>query len=155
MTADLVDFLVEHKADLNGKDPAGLTPLGIASRVRQGRRRGRTRQGGMRMPIRRIGSGYTPLMLAVAGHSERSAKASLDHGADVNAKNTRRPDRAHDRRGRQSGGAGDHADQSGADETAKDENGNTASRHRTDKGNDAVIKILTDNASAESEFQLN
>jgi ankyrin repeat protein len=81
-------------------------------------------------------------MLAVAGRSDRSAKALLDHGADVNARNT--------------GGitalmiaaAANEADlaslliKAGADTSAKDENGKTALGIARDKGNDAVIKLL-------------
>jgi ankyrin repeat protein len=83
----------------------------------------------------------------VAGHSDRSTKALLDHGADVNARN--------------SGGltalmiaaASNQAEMvsllinSGADKNAKDENGNTALGIAQSKGNDAVIKLLGTSSS--------
>jgi ankyrin repeat protein len=85
-------------------------------------------------------------MLAVVGRSDRSAKALLDHGADVNAKNR--------------GGvtalmiaaATNQADlaqllvKSGADPAAKDEDGRTALSIARDKSSDAVIKVLEQSA---------
>jgi ankyrin repeat protein len=84
----------------------------------------------------------------VAGHSDRSVKALLDHGADVNARNE--------------GGitalmiaaATNQADLAGlligagADQSAKDETGKTALGMARDKGNDAVIKLLEQSAPA-------
>ena len=139
---DLVQYLAAHKANLNARNPNGLTPLGVASEYGKDVAVVALIQAGCNVN-ERIGSGYTPLMLAIAGHSDRSAKALLDHGADVNARN--------------SGGitalmiaaAANEADlvtlliNAGADRNAKDENGNTALAIAQDKGNEAVVQVLS------------
>ena len=137
-----VDFLALHKANLNARNPAGLTPLGVASEYGKDVAVVALIRNGCDVN-ERIGSGYTPLMLAVAGRSDRSVKALLDHGADVNARN--------------SGGitalmiaaAGNEPDlaslliTAGADRNARDETGKTALTIAQDKGNDAVVKVLS------------
>jgi len=123
------------------KNPAGLTPLGVASELWQGYRRGRAREGRFQCQSTHRQRLYAA-HAAVAGRSDRPAKALLDHGADVNARNT--------------GGitalmiaaAANEADlaslliKAGADTSQRMRTEKTALGIARDKGNDAVIKLL-------------
>ena len=95
-------------------------------------------------------AGYTPLMLAVAGHSETAAQALITKGADVNASNA--------------GGvtalmiaAADGQAalvallvRSGANIAAQSERGDTALSIARAKGHLAVMKLLDEQAPSAS-----
>lgn len=141
-SGEAIDYLAAHKADLNARNPAGLTPLGVASEYGKDIAVVALIRNGCNVN-ERIGSGYTPLMLAVAGRADRSVKALVDHGADVNARN------AGGLTALMIAAAGNQPElvslliRSGADPNARDENGKTALAIAQDKGNDAVVKVLS------------
>ena len=84
---EIVHYLIEHKADPNGKGTGDLTPLAIASQNGKDVAAVALIQGHADPNQTVGGGGYTPLMLAVADHSSATAQALISHGADVNAKN--------------------------------------------------------------------
>lgn len=143
---ELVDYLATHKANLNGKNPAGLTPLGIASEYGKDVAVVALIKNGCDVN-ERIGSGYTPLMLAVAGHADRSVQALLDHGADVNARNTGGVTALMVAAASNQPGLVTLLLKAGADRNARDENGKTALAIAQDKGNDAVVQVLSGSSS--------
>jgi quinoprotein dehydrogenase-associated probable ABC transporter substrate-binding protein len=82
-----VKFLVAHGADLNVISSQKLTPLGIAAQYGKDKAAIALLELGAD-PKRPVGEGeYTPLMLASANDAQDLARALLQKGADVNARN--------------------------------------------------------------------
>jgi quinoprotein dehydrogenase-associated probable ABC transporter substrate-binding protein len=83
-----VKVLTAHGADPNALSAQNLTPLGIAAQYDKVQAAVALVAAGAD-PNRPIGeAGYTPLMLATANDSQVLAKALMQKGADVNARNS-------------------------------------------------------------------
>jgi ankyrin repeat protein len=138
-----VKVLASHGADPNAVSAQNLTPLGIASQYGKNAAALALINAGAD-PGKPVGEGgYTPLMLATAGHAPDLVQALIQKGADVNARN--------------SGGvtalmiaaANGQADMvtllvhAGANVKAQTERGDTALSIAQAKGHDAVVKLLS------------
>jgi len=137
-----VKVLAAHGADPNAVSAQNLTALGIA--VQYGKQQGAIALlAAGAQPGRPIGeAGYTPLMLASANDARALARALIDKGADVNARN--------------SGGvtalmmaaANGRADMvellmgAGANAQAQTDRGDTALSIARSKGDEKVIRLL-------------
>lgn len=148
MTAAWVDdaedakLLLAHKADPDAASPQNFTPLGIA--LQYGKKSVALALIDSGADVnRRVGdAGYTPLMIAVAGHADEAVKSLIRRGADLNARN--------------SGGvtalmiaaADDQPNlvalllQSGANVATQNDRGDTALSIARAKGHEDVIKLL-------------
>ncbi len=139
-----VKVLAARGADPNAVSAQNLTPLGIAVQYRKDGAAVALIEAGADTG-RPIGEGaYTPLMLATANDSPRVARALIEKGADVNARN--------------SGGvtalmiaaAGGRVDMAtllvgaGADVAAQTDRGDTALSIARAKGDEQLIRLLSE-----------
>jgi quinoprotein dehydrogenase-associated probable ABC transporter substrate-binding protein len=140
--ADNIKVLAAHGADPNVMSPQNLTPLGVA--VQYGKEKAA-------LALLEVGAnagravgegGYTPLMLASANDAQQLAKALIQKGADVNARN------AGGVTALMMAAAGGHAEMAslllgaGANLKATTDRGDTALSIARAKGDDRMVKLL-------------
>jgi ankyrin repeat protein len=87
-------------------------------------------------------------MLAVAGHSTATAQALVDHGANVNAKNSGGVTALMIAAAANQSGLVTMLVKAGADIAARNEKGETALSIARDKDGQAAIKILEEHSTA-------
>jgi ankyrin repeat protein len=145
--AEAIKLLVANHADTNAASAQNLTPLAIA--LQYGKKTAALALLDSGTDANRVigDAGYTPLMLAIASHTEATVRALIQKGADVNARND--------------GGvtalmvaaADDQAElaallvRSGANVAAQNDRGDTALSIARAKGSQAVIELLDEQHS--------